>query len=274
MKLLLVISVCFVILSPALPQNIGDYLGDETAFYAETKQVNQFFRRFNAEEDKAGKKLSVKDKRYHSENFRKEFIQILFDSKNQKIEKRIKDNFIRDVTSSQSPFYLDFHGNDWFSEVSATFLLNRKSIPVRLFLKLEKENLGYKWVIKGVYADTFAKYFVSTKDSSKFLHPLSHELDFMNLVKVFRSGESITPYTEKEYKPDLLTLFIYEFKKGNLQFSAINEVKFHFFQIDNWYFELSEFNREGLNRGWLISNILPVTNPQKEKLLNHIFGYN
>jgi hypothetical protein len=36
--------------------SFSSFTGDELVFYAQTKQVNQFFRRFNAEEDVKGKR--------------------------------------------------------------------------------------------------------------------------------------------------------------------------------------------------------------------------
>ena len=74
-----------------------------------------------------------------------------------------------------------------------------------------------------------------------------------------------------KYKPDYLTLFIYEFKTGNLEYSTITRVKFHFFQIDGWYFELSEYNRKGNNSGWLISTLLKINASDKDILTKFIY---
>ncbi len=70
----------------------------------------------------------------------------------------------------------------------------------------------------------------------------------------------------------MLTLFIYELKKGLFKFQTVADVKFHFFQIPGWYFELSEFNRSGFNRGWLISNLLKASDEQKDILRNYLYG--
>jgi uncharacterized ion transporter superfamily protein YfcC len=40
---------------------------EEARLYAETKQVNQFFRRFNGEEDEKGERYYPKDRQYRSE---------------------------------------------------------------------------------------------------------------------------------------------------------------------------------------------------------------
>jgi hypothetical protein len=74
-------------------------------------------------------------------------------------------------------------------------------------------------------------------------------------------------YASKAFQPDYLSLFFYEVKKGTLKFKSVDNLKFHIFQINNWYFEVSWFNRSGKNTGWLISNLMYVTEKEKEHLL-------
>jgi hypothetical protein len=85
----------------------------------------------------------------------------------------------------------------------------------------------------------------------------------MNIYKIFKEPEIIEYYSSKRFEPDYLTLFFYEIKKGNLIFQHVDSVKFHVFQIKDWYFEVSWFNRNGSNAGWLISNLIYL--PEKDK---------
>ncbi len=89
----------------------------------------------------------------------------------------------------------------------------------------------------------------------------------MNIYKIFEDSQVIEYYASNEYTPDYLTLFFYEIKQGNLKFDHVESVKFHVLQIDNWYFEVSWFNRSGYNSGWLISNLIYLKAPEKETLL-------
>ncbi|MNC99778.1 hypothetical protein D3C83_181740 [compost metagenome] len=58
-----------------------------------------------------------------------------------------------------------------------------------------------------------------------------------------------------------------------MKFIAVRDVKFHFFQIDGWYFELAQFNRPGYNTGWLISSLVKINNPaEKELLRKHLLN--
>ena len=247
---------------------------DESKLYAETKQVNQFFRRFNGEEDEKGERYYPRDKQYRSEKLRKKYIGILFDDSNGGIGSDLKVQFAKDVLDKTKPIILDFHGGNWFSEVHTTFTMNGKNEPVTLFMELEKDHEGTKWVISKVYASMFDPYFKrDTTKVGKFLHPLSHELDFMNLRKAFNYTDSISQFAVKRFVPDHLSLFLYEIKKGNLKFKTVDELKFHFFQVNGWYFELSEFNRPGYNSGWLISNLVKVNNESEKNLLRKYLYY-
>lgn len=241
---------------------------DESKLYASSKQVNQFFRRFNGEEDEKGNRYYPRDKQYRSDKLRKKYLEILFDESNSGISNALKSGFVKYVLDKPEASILDFHGTNWFSEVNATFTMNGVDRTVTLFMELEKDHLGRKWVIHRVQADMFDPYFVrDTTKVGRFIHPMSHELDFMTLRKAFSNSDSISQFTVKRFKPDHLSVFLYEIKKGNLKFKSVQQVKFHFFQIPGWYFEISQFNRAGYNTGWLISNLVKLSNDTEKDLL-------
>lgn len=251
-------------------------LKDDGRFAASTKQVNQFFRRFNGEESKEGdRRYYPNNENYRNRELRKSFINILFDNETSDIPVELKREFMNHAVSESYPQYLNFHGGEWFAEVSSTFTYGGRSQEVVLFLKLQPERLGYEWVIENVVFDPFKNAFDKPKgDQKKFLHPLSHELGFMNLRKAIQDDPKPESYTPREFKPDYLTLFIYEIKRGSLKFETVKEVKYHFFQIDKWYFELSQFNRPGFNTGWLISNLVKLADGDKDVILNYIYDRN
>ena len=249
--------------------NLGDVQTDERAFYTMTKQMSQFMSRFNYEEDQYGKKIHPDSPDYRNRMKRKTVLPLLFDMENPRTNGSLRDFFISDLTQADSN-YFEFLGGKWYSEVSATFKMNGQSVDISMIFAIEQENLGSKWVLTNVYFSEFSKLFPKgdiAEQQKHFLHPMSHELDFMNIHKVFKTPECIEYYASKTYSPDYLTLFFYEIKKGNLVFEKINSEKFHVFQIDNWYFEVSWFNRDGMNTGWLISNLIFLKDNEKEELL-------
>ena len=260
-----ILALTIAIVWPVAGQTIGDFKMDETELYAMTKQMGQFMRRFNYEEDQFGEKLNPKDPRYRSNEMRRKSLPILFDQQKYGTQTDLQRYFIEDVTKDDST-YMTFLGGRWYSEVSTTFRYNGKLVNVSLILAVEKEGLGSKWVLTNVYFSEFNKLFPNGEMAERekhFLHPMSHELDFMNIYKAFQNPEVIEYYASKEFQPNYLTLFFYEIKQGKLVFQHVDSVKFHVFQIKDWYFEVSWFNSSGMTSGWLMSNVIYM--PEKEK---------
>ncbi|SHN00910.1 hypothetical protein SAMN04488057_105183 [Cyclobacterium lianum] len=249
---------------------------DDGRFAAATKQVNQFFRRFNAEESKEGDiRYNPGDENYRDKALRRSFINILFDNETSDISNELKREFIAHVVSDTYPQYLNFHGGEWFAEVNTVFNYNGRKQDVILFLKLQPQGLGYEWVIENVNFPPFSDAFNKPEgDDKKFLHPLSHELGFMNLKKAMLDNPRPESYTPDGFQPDYLTLFLFEIKSNRMKFETVKDTKFHFFQIDKWYFELTQFNRPGFNTGWLIANLLKLEEGDKEIILNYIYDRN
>lgn len=271
----LVFAIFIASISVVSGQGIGSpgTIKDDGRFAASTKQVNQFFRRFNAEESVDGTvRLYPGDPDYHNVQLRQGFIQILFDNQTSSISKTVKDDFIKTVLSPVYPQYINFHQEGWIAEVEAEFIFKGKRESTTLILKLQPERMGYEWVIDAVIFPPFKNLFNKPIGEAKdFLHPLSHELDFMNLRKAFQDSNLPEAFTESSFKPDYLTLFLYEMKQNNIRFETVKDVKFHFFQIDGWYFEVNQFNRPGFNTGWLISNLVKLNIGDKETILKYIY---
>jgi len=267
--LLIILTSFYNIDAQVVAGSLGDFQVDETELYTMTKQMGQFINRFNYEEDQYGNRLYPKDQDYRNVEKRKTALPLLFDLNNPRTAGSLRDYFIEDITKDNDQF-LQFLGGKWYSEVSAKFTWKGQQVDISLIMAIEKEGLGSKWVISNVFFNEFQQMFPQGELSEKekhFLHPMSHELDFMNIYKAFKDPEVIEYYASNKYQPDYLTLFFYEIKRGNLKFVSVDKVKFHIFQIDNWYFEVSWFNRSGYNSGWLISNLVYINDTEKEALL-------
>ncbi len=264
----LMLALCFKV-DAQVVGNLGDVQVDEREFYTMTKQMGQFIHRFNYEEDQYGKRLNPGDKDYRNAAKRKDALALLFDFENPRTSGALRNYFIDDLTKNNNQFF-EFLGGNWYSEISAKFKWNGQMVDISMIMALEEDGLGSKWVITNVFFSEFQKYFPQgelTEREKHFLHPMSHELDFMNIYKVFNNPQTVEYYASTDYHPDYLTLFFYEIKQGNLKFDHVESVKFHVFQIKNWYFEVSWFNRSGYNSGWLISNLVYLKENEKEALI-------
>ncbi|MFZ9045825.1 MAG: hypothetical protein ACO2ZZ_08155 [Cyclobacteriaceae bacterium] len=247
--------------------------GDEEVFLASTKQVNQFFRRFNGEEDPSGNKYLISDKKFRSFKIRKAYLPLLIDPAVAKGQESLIDDFYETVNDKKQPYYLDNHKDDWTAEVNCSFSYKGQQEDVALLMKLQPQGQGYEWVIEDVDAGFISSRFEKDNSESKpFIHPMSHELDFMNLNKAFRKANNPESYTLDNFRPDPLSVFLYEMKMGELKFNSVRSVRFHFFSTPGWYFEISEYNRPGLPSGWLISNLVRATDDQKDQIRDYVYG--
>ncbi|UXX78439.1 hypothetical protein N7E81_13840 [Reichenbachiella carrageenanivorans] len=277
MKSILFALITLLSIHASVGQGLTDSMKDtEEQLRASTKQINQFFRRFNGEEDEDGKRYYPSDKRYRDANLRKRYMPVLFDTKTNQLDNDQTKAFIAKITDKKSPAFLDFNQDDWLAEVSATFKYKGRAISGTLYMRLQQQGQGYEWVIDDVAFSQFKKWFdKDTTETKKFLHPMSHELDFMTLRKGLKDNKHAEQFTPRTFQPDYLTLFIYELNQGNLEFTSVKNVNFHFFAIDGYYFGISNFNRPGYNSGWLISSLVPLANDdQKQQMLDYIYDKN
>src|SRR5688572_1134039 len=111
---------CSILLSVSVRAQVLGEAQDESKLYAESKQVNQFFRRFNGEEDEKGNRYYPRDKQYRSAKLRKKYLGVLFDNSNAGINPTLQTDFAKYVLDKDASSILDFHAANWFSEVKAT----------------------------------------------------------------------------------------------------------------------------------------------------------
>jgi hypothetical protein len=245
------IVLCCLPLSNAVAQDFGIDPNREVQLQASTKQVNQFFRRFNAEEAPDGKRWFSDHPDYHSVGIRKRYIPLLFDK-----GAGIPDSLVRAFTNEavNGKQFLSLHGGAFLAEVHSVFSWEGKLDTLQLFLSIQEESVGSKWVM--VAAKGMSILTVGQKDSSLvFLHPLSHEIEFMNLFRVFQDAENMHAYVKEDFEPDGLSVLWYEIQRKRVVFKSVIGVKFHFRQIEGWYFTLEQKLRSEINSGWLITGL-------------------
>lgn len=251
-------------------QVIGHYKGDESKLYAETKQFTQFIKRFNNEEDMNGQPYSSGSYKFRELTMRKKYLEVLFDGENSNLTNKLKKDFINDVNDKKAPKFIEKHQGGYFAEVETRYLYKGKNINVTLFLRLQADSLGYKWAIFDVYSDMLQDLHKNDKSKKNFLHPMSHEIDFMNLHRAFRDPNEVEDYGVNGYEIDYLSVLFYLAKSGDLTFVTVNNVKFHVFQIAGWYFSVEKFERDSYNSGWMISELMPLKNEDMDVWTRHV----
>ena len=109
MKVTYLFALIFLLSSP-LHAQLVDAMADESKLYAESKQINQFFRRFNGEEDEKGNRYYPRDKQYRNAKLRKKYLGVLFDESNAEMSASHKTEFVKYVIDKAESSVLNFHG--------------------------------------------------------------------------------------------------------------------------------------------------------------------
>ncbi|MCF6130907.1 hypothetical protein [Flavobacterium wongokense] len=241
----------------------------ETNFAWEVKQVDEFIERFNDADHTLIKDYNKKFTK--SPLTREALIKSLFDSKRSDWNYEEVMTFITQVTNEEDPEYLDFNNENWYAKVSCN--LKWKGKLQKAVLKLNIRNLangGCKWVLTDIEAD-FLKLknpdgtkvvvvqpqIATPTDFRKFLNPISHTNDFLEIDKISEDAADLGYYVDKSEKySDSMCLFIAECRQNNIKILHANSIVYTFSQIKGWQIEIRQFNRQSRNSGWLISKLI------------------
>ena len=250
MKNLLSFFVFIIFFSSSLQsQNI------EKIYGIKVKQFNEFINRFNYKTDFKGNSI---DSVFSSKISRAYYIRLLFNEEDPSIESKNTDylnrinEFINDVTTSEIFIYR--YSDKIIAEVEANITYKGQQKKASVFLNQEiLEPDMVKWVIKDVDADYL--YPLKKDTTNRFLSPSANETNFISLRRALKEKEFAYQYAYKDFNIDLLSIFFYEIKTGNIKVNQVNEITYHIFDIPGWYITVREFNRDTENSGWLIEDL-------------------
>lgn len=262
----LIFSVTVVILCSELAcgQQI-DFLSDEN-FVFKVKQIDEFIDRFNNAQNTPIREYVHEN--YSIDSISHETLLIsLFNQEDTTWNEADVRSFVQNVahkasTDPTTPL-LDFYDGGWYAELDCVGQYQGKEVTFTMVLSLEllRRGRGAKWVINGVSADFLGLSYDT--DRRQTLNPASHDTDFMNLIIALQDTVNFRNYLSSSAQPSQLLLFFNELCEGRLAFKYVKEITYHFMQIDNWIFKVRDFNRNTDNSGWLISELIPVTDTQK-----------
>ena len=252
----------FLLFFPSILRAQLLYAEHEENFAYEVKQIDEFIERFNNENTLIRDYLSQKYNQM--EVNRVDLLKSLFNLENPRLDREVVEAFIQQVNQPANPRTLSFYDEGWFARVKSSVLHEGREQELYLLLSIEQEkNGGSKWVIEEVYAD-FLKAPEDMRDSTAFLNPMSHATDFMGLSRAFEHPENIQEYLSSRNQRNQLSRFVKEMQNHTISFQHVEDISYHFLQIDGWIFTVDDFQRQGKNAGWLISNLMPADEKEKE----------
>jgi hypothetical protein len=268
---------CIIITGHVRGQSTAMNSNWERNFVFEVKHLDEFFERFNNEKNTLLRKY-VQQKFPGIVIDRASLLNGLFNKTNASLNQSDQQTFSTQVTDSVHPVFLDFAGKDWYATTLCKFRYQGKLIDVKLVLKIQQvANGGMKWVIVSASSDLIKPTTIADKtgpvtNPQRFLNPMSHATDFMNLSDVFEEPAYIKDYLDTSfYKKAWAMGVLRAVQRQELQFVQVKKISYYFFQIDGWTFSVHNFPRKSSNSGWLINRLVKMSEAEKEDFKNKLF---
>ncbi|MGB3616606.1 MAG: hypothetical protein WBA12_00680 [Catalinimonas sp.] len=242
---------------------------DRDNFVFKVKQIDEFLERFNNEES------TLLNEQFQRTNAgrtpsRRQMLSALFNQADDGWDPVNVQRFLAQVDNDDRPARLDFQDEDWYATADCNVLYAGEARKVQLTLKIEKQPDGrsLKWVIVGARGDFLL--LPDQTDPTTSLTPYSHGTDFMNLGQALLDMDNVRNYLPNTFEASALTLFIYGVRTGQVKFTQVNRVRYHFLQVEDWVFTVEQFERSTQNSGWLISRLAPADNTGKNNYRRYV----
>ncbi len=258
----LLVILIFFVGCPLFSQILADpQKSREDIFVARIKQFNEFADRFNLKSDFNG---NPADSAFRARMSRERMIPLLFDLKDPRIQVsgkeysgdyvKMKEDFIRNVVQNNILLYKYSQGI--IAEARSRIIYKGEPQTIRLFLV--QETVGddmVKWILYSAKGNIL-NIFKTDTSMIRFIPPSSNETDFINLKRALEDTDHLQYYASQDYEPDYLTLFFSYIRSGLIKFEYVEEVVYHIIDIPGWYIKVKDFNRNELNSGWLINDVM------------------
>ncbi|HKH62666.1 MAG TPA: hypothetical protein VKA49_17605 [Flavitalea sp.] len=252
----------------------------ELNFVFEVKQIDEFFERFNNEQNSLLASY-IRLKYPEVQITRTSLLESLFNTEVHGAELDLIREFCLQVADSARPAYLDFYSGEWYAEAVCKFKLNGQLTEAVVLLKIQQEeNGGSKWIIVSAFSKRLGVtdlpvIFPYKPGCCKFLNPMSHATNFISLSRAFRDKINLSDYLDTSFlEYPYAKSFARAILRNQLEYLYVKEIRYHFLQIDGWIFTVSQYTRKSIHSGWLVSSLQKATREEKEiyrsSLINRI----
>lgn len=248
-------------------QVLGNLL-DNNLYGARIKLVDEFFERFNGKAMRPDIKADSQDADFKN-------LLVLF---NGEMFKSSQDSTFREAKSFahkvlQDSVQLNYQDTAWIAKATCHGTFKEEPVDFTLYLNVEnRHGRLYKWVIAKAEGNIF-RLKPSLEKESIMLMPDDHETNFMSLRRITTEKDDyILNYKQKQFSIDQTSVFYAFVNTGLLNIEYVRGLEFIFFQVPEYKFSISHFERDTYNAGWLISSLERVTDEEKAEFLNYIYN--
>lgn len=261
-----VLLICITLLITQLSAQ-NSWTWDDEVFALNVTQIDEFIKRFNGDQ---GPHLKRKKRNSFVKPLsRKDLVLSLFD-RSASIERQSLETFINNLEADSNKNFISFYDDNWYARLECKIMYLGKPEKVVLTLKVESdEDYSAKWVIRGIDAE-FLRLNIK-EDENLFLHPASEGTNFINIRELFSADKrKVKGFMYQNFHEGKIALFLNELIEGNIEYEYIEQITYHFLQIDNWAFMVHSVARQDPNSGWLISDIIQLDDAQKKEYKKNI----
>ena len=250
----------------------------ELNFVFEVKQIDEFFERFNNEQNSLLASY-IRLKYPEVQMTRSSLLESLFNTEVNGAGSDMIREFCLQVADSTNPAYLDFYGGDWYAEAVCKFRLNGQLTEAVVLLKIQRDgNGGSKWIIVSAFSrrlgiTSLPVIFPYKPGCCKFLNPMSHATNFISLSRAFRDRINLSDYLDTGFlEYPYARSFARAVLRNQLEYLYVKSIRYHFLQIDGWIFTVSQYTRKSIHSGWLVGSLRKSTEEEKTRYRTFLFS--
>ena len=231
---------------------------------AKVKLVDEFFDRFNGKEITPYIDKNLAD--YKKYNLLSLFNGGMFKSRKDPLLTEADSLISKILTDSISLNYTD---SVWFAKAKCSAVMNGKETELTVWLNVEKrtEDMS-KWVIARAEGNVL-KMLPPKTNHDMMLLPNDHETNFISLHRMTKdTSKQSMRFARKDFTIDETSVFFTLVSLGQLKIESVTDLQFVFYQVPGYRFNISYFEREKANCGWLISSFERISESDKEEFIS------
>lgn len=166
---------------------------------------------------------------------------------------------------------LSFSDSLWYAEVLCVIKHKGKQHDLRLVLRTEFVDQDiYRWAFCGV--NGLHEAGILCDSAFGFIEPLDNDLNFIGMdSRLQKDYKNAFGYQSADSQISQLSIFLYLLQDHQITIEFIDKIKYHFLNIPEYVF-IVEHSTTVMNSGWLISDIIVLSNNGKGLYKQALFG--
>lgn len=225
----------------------------EELFSADVSTMSEFRDRFN---------FATESKSINDAGQMKEILS-LFNRRSESIlsKQSIVISFAEDVLQNKQK--LTFADSLWYADVLCSIKYKGHTYDIHLIMKTEQvDNDLYRWSFCGV--DGLREAGIINNAEFGYIEPIDNELNFIDLDnRLQKDYRNAFGYKSSAVTINQLSVFLYLLQEHDLTIEFIDKIKYHFLVVPGYVFVVEQSGTP-MNSGWLISDILTITNEGRD----------